>query len=456
MRKHLGILFFLVFATACGSTSKHAPSTGASSEEPSKALTSGPLPGLNDESSKVIVQEILEADAGLSLEESEITSSATPPATADGEAAASDTMDADQLAREIARRALAKRKAAGLSNPPDELNQRVGAWIHYFTVQDRERFERFLKNGERFRPTIERILEEEGVPRELYYLAMIESGFQNHARSWAKAVGMWQFMSATGSLYGLKVNPYVDYRRDPIRATQAAARHLKDLYQRFGSWHLALAAYNAGPGRVNSAIRRSGTRNFWLMVERRFLPPETRNYVPKFLAALTIGHHLDKFGFTQIASEPYPDLKPVHVPVRVRLGDVAKKAGVPLEALREVNPQLKKDMTPPKSSTGRMYRIWVPVAYADQVEAVSGTIPQRGAVLVERRPAQKVAKRGRHKSEQVAAAASGKKYKVRRGDNLSVIAKRFGTSVTEIKSMNGLGRSSIRAGQVLVVGRNEI
>ena len=180
---------------------------------------------------------------------------------------------------------------------PLEINQEVERWIDFFTVKDRERFQRFLERGEKYKPQIMAALREQGVPPEIYYQAMIESGFATSATSRAKAVGIWQFMRETGRRYGLRVDSYVDERRDPLRSTVAAALYMKDLYNVFHSWYLAVAAYNAGEGRIMNTIMRSKTRDFWEMARRKVLPNETMNYIPKFIAATMIGTDPQKYGF---------------------------------------------------------------------------------------------------------------------------------------------------------------
>jgi len=238
-----------------------------------------------------------------------------------------------------------------------EDNSRVQAWIHYFTQRDRERFQRFLSRGSRYKSLVQSILKKNGLPEEFYYLAMIESGYVTHARSHAHAVGIWQFIAATGKQYGLLQNGEVDERRDVVRATQAAALYLKDLYRTYRSWPLAMAAYNAGEGRINQAIQRAGTRNFWTLARRGFLPNETENYVPKFYAAALIGKNPTKYGL-QISLQP--ELKfPKKMSVRggTSLQVVAQRTGVSVEVLQSLNPHLRASRVP---SSMKRYSLWVP------------------------------------------------------------------------------------------------
>ena len=180
---------------------------------------------------------------------------------------------------------------------PIAVNSRVEYWIDYFTGRGRKNFVRYLERSELFIPYIQPILKQNGMPEDLVYLAMIESGFNNHARSQAKAVGPWQFISATGKRYGLMVNWWVDERRDTYKSTVAAVEYLKDLHGMFQSWELAAAAYNAGETKIARAVRRFGTKDFWVITRHRFLRPETRDYVPKIMAAAIVAKNRTQFGF---------------------------------------------------------------------------------------------------------------------------------------------------------------
>lgn len=180
---------------------------------------------------------------------------------------------------------------------PVVVNPRVEFWIGYFTGRGRKHFVKYLERAELFIPYIQPILRSKGLPEDLVYLAMIESGFSNHARSHAAAVGPWQFISATGRRYGLAIDWWVDQRRDIEHSTIAAAGYLGDLFRMFNSWELASAAYNAGENKVARAIRRYKTRDFWQIAQNRFLRPETRDYVPKIMAAAIVSKNREQFGF---------------------------------------------------------------------------------------------------------------------------------------------------------------
>jgi len=322
---------------------------------------------------------------------------------------------------------------------PIEINRKVSEWINFFTVRERERTLRYLERGEALRPHLEQMLKENEVPPELYYLAMIESGFVTHARSPAKAVGIWQFMPGTGRNYGLAVNAQVDERRNWIKATEAAASYLKDLNNVFGSWYLALAAYNAGEHRIVRSIMKGKTRDFWALAEQGLLPKETLNYVPKFLAAHIVGKNMKRFGFDpKVAAEDrWEPFETVSVPSGVRLSDVAKVTGADYNALKRWNFDLVKGVTG-ASKTGSTVDIYVPKSELPKFEEKK----------------EKVAALKRYKTSGAdqSIAKGGKNhdiYIVRRGDNLNVIAKRIGVSARTIMKVNGLRRGRIHPGQRL-------
>jgi membrane-bound lytic murein transglycosylase D len=247
-----------------------------------------------------------------------------------------------------------------------EIQRKVWWWVRYYTVLDRERFKRNFLRGENYRPLVQQILTEHQLPPELYYLAMIESGYVTHATSSTAAVGIWQFMRPTALHYGLAVQGTLDERRHPIAATHAAARYLNDLHRKFDSWYLAIAAYNAGQGRINKAIRRGKSRNFWQLASRGFIPRETMDYIPKFLAAASIGAHLDEFGFNELephTSAPWPLVAEVKVKRGTKLSAIAKKAKLSEKELLRLNPQLREALSCPGV---KKIRVWLPRKAADR------------------------------------------------------------------------------------------
>ena len=267
---------------------------------------------------------------------------------------------------------------------PIELNERVEHWMLRFSTSDKPEFEETLSRAGLYSDMIRGKLRARRMPEELVYLAMIESGFLTNARSHVLATGMWQFMDPTARAYGLRIDGYVDERRDPVKATDAALEYLGDLYQQYGSWYLAAAAYNAGPTRVSLALaRQSGVRArdkdlsgagegnayaegdgnlYWEIVDH--LPKETAQYVPRLLAATYLARYADRFDLDVTLADPYIyDL--VWVPGATSLADVGERMGLPDDRMRELNPQLIRGMTPP----GNAYPLRVPVGRAYQAMA---------------------------------------------------------------------------------------
>ncbi|MBT3585429.1 MAG: transglycosylase SLT domain-containing protein [Halobacteriovoraceae bacterium] len=247
---------------------------------------------------------------------------------------------------------------------PVVYNKAVKKWINYFLNRGRGFFERYSARAGRYAPILGRILEDHGLPRDLIFLAMAESGFQNTAKSWAKAVGPWQFMPYTGRRFGLKIDWYKDERRDPIKATIAASRYLALLFNDFGSWELAAAAYNAGEGKVGRAIRRYRTENFWNLRKGRYLKAETKNYVPKIMALAILGKNLKSFGFEEIDFHEPLDFEEVTIKGATDLITFSKAIGIDFEEVQRLNPEILRWFTPP----GEPYLLRLPPGYAERFE----------------------------------------------------------------------------------------
>ena len=251
---------------------------------------------------------------------------------------------------------------------PMAVNQSVESWTLFFSTRRKSLFEHALSRAGLYSDMIRRGLRQRGMPEELMYLALIESDFYVYARSHASATGMWQFMAPTAKQYGLRIDHYVDERYDPVRATDAALDHLSDLYQRFGSWYLAAAAYNAGAPRVSRALRRHTDGRladddlFWEIVDH--LPSETANYVPKLLAAAHVAQSAAQYALDVNPAKAF-DFEFVWAPGGVDLGAVAHSLGIAPELIYDLNPQLIRKTTPP----GEIYHLRVPVGMVSQAVA---------------------------------------------------------------------------------------
>ncbi|MFO1464080.1 MAG: LysM peptidoglycan-binding domain-containing protein [bacterium] len=310
---------------------------------------------------------------------------------------------------------------------PMTYNDRVQKWIDYFTGSGRRHYERYLSRSGRFIPYMQAVLKKYGMPKDIVYLSMIESGFNTRANSWASAVGPWQFIKSTGALYGLNVDYYVDERRDIEKSTHAAAQHLKDLYDEFGDWYLAFAAYNAGAGKIRNAISRDGS-NFWDMADGSYLRQETKDYVPKILAAAMIGHNPEKYGFRGVEYQVPIDYEKVKMSSPTDLEVAAECAGVDPDLVRLLNPELLQDMTPPHIPG---YVLKIPRGTRDRfMRKYASLSPSQRMRSIE--------------------------YVVQRGDSLGEIADKFGVSEKEIAKANPDGvevRNEKRSEKVKVYTR---
>src|SRR6202045_4901614 len=260
------------------------------------------------------------------------------------------------------------------SDLPLMMTDQVAGYINYFSNRGRRTVEGALARSGRYEDMIRRILREEGVPQELIYLAQAESGFHPLAVSRAGARGMWQFMGSRAKGYGLERSWWVDDRQDPEKATRAAAHHLKDLYNQFGDWYLAMAAYNSGPGRVQSAVKRTGYADFWELYRRNVLPKETRNYVPIILAVTIMAKNPSQYGLDNITPEqPVPyDTVPISYPVDLRL--VAECVDATAEDLLDLNASLLRLTTPKFSDNDGEFDLHLPAGTADKFQTAAPAI----------------------------------------------------------------------------------
>lgn len=333
--------------------------------------------------------------------------------------------------------------------------KRMQFWVEYFTKQNRERFQRFINNGEEYRHIIEATFEEFGLPKELYYVGLIESGYYLGAKSHASAVGPWQFIKGTGSRYGLKITNELDERQDLFKASRAAAMYFKDLHNVFSSWELALSAYNAGEYGIIRRIMKHGTRDFYELSRNKQLPSETINYVPKVLAAMHVVENAKKYGF-HIPKNKHrlfdrTELKAIKK--NVSLSVIAKRLNIDTATLKKLNPELKGNATPRHFAGTYMLR--VPQSkYAYKL----GNLETNRDVATTKPETTKELYRRTASVSAPAVKVKPTSYKVSRGDTLISISRKFKVTPRFLAENNGLGswRSQVRIGQVLKISSTEV
>lgn len=301
------------------------------------------------------------------------------------------------------------------SDLPLVMNDQVASFVNYFsTGKGRATMEHAFVRAGRYRGMISRVLREEGVPQDLIYLAQAESGFHPLALSRAGARGMWQFMAGRASGYGLQRNWWVDERQDPEKATRAAARHLKDLYNQFGDWYLAMAAYNSGPGTVQRAVERTGYADFWELYRRNVLPGETRNYVPIILAVTIVAKNPAQYGLDSAVPETPPAVDVVKVNYAVDLRLVAECVEAPVSVLQDLNPSLLR-MTTPKDAD---FDLRLPAGTRERFQAAIAAIP-------------------------LEMRTQWRYHKVLSGETLSQVAQRYHTSTRSIAQVNNIEEDAV-------------
>lgn len=314
------------------------------------------------------------------------------------------------------------------SDIPLTVNSKVSYFVTYFQTSARSAFAKWLSRSERYIPMMKELLKKEGMPEDLVYLAMIESGFSPHAYSVASAVGPWQFMSGTGKRYSLRIDQWVDERRDPVKSTIAAAMYLKELYSLFNKdWYLAAAGYNAGENKILRAISMYNTRDFWRLSQGGYLKRETKDYVPKLLAAAIIAKEPAKYGFADVAYLPPMEYDTVRIPSQTDLELTASICGVPVETIKTLNPELRRWCTPPGLAS---YELKLPKGKKELFEREYAHIPP------EKRFVERVAYAWRRAG---------------RRDTLNSIARRFGTTPEVLAELNGLKKGQRLKGKLLKI-----
>jgi membrane-bound lytic murein transglycosylase D len=353
-------------------------------------------------------------------------------------------------------------------------------WLNYFSTTGKRGLLTHIRNGERYRPLIEQALAKHNLPKELYFVGLIESGYELSARSHASAVGPWQFMSDTAKRYNLKVTRSVDERKNIIKSTNAAARYFQDLYNIFGNWELALSAYNAGEFGVIRRIRSAKSRNFYVLADRKVLPKETRNYIPKLKAAMEVYNNPRRYGIRipKVAALRRKDLKKYTIKSRANINQIARKIGVRKSVILSMNPDINYADIPkfrkslhiyvPRSAQGSSYKksyskrniANTRVHSTNQTHKVrSGdsliAIAKRYRVWVRDIIALNNIKSKKiyvNQSLKIPKSPYAKKiHVVRRGDYLIKIAQKYGVSIKKIKKANSMRNSKIFPGQKLVV-----
>ncbi len=312
---------------------------------------------------------------------------------------------------------------ATASQLPLAFNDAVLGYINYFSGRGRRTMVAGLERAGKYRPMIERIFHEEGVPPELIHLAQAESGFLPRAVSNMAATGMWQFMKFRGQEYGLKQTSFTDDRLDPEKATRAAARHLHDLYNQFGDWYLAIAAYNCGPGNVQKAVERTGYADFFELRSRHAIPVETTNYVPIILAMTIMTKNAAEYGLTDVVPESPIEYDTVDISSATHLALIGDLTDTPVSQLTQLNPSLLRNIAP----SG--YSLHVPKGTGTTLMTAMQNIPE------ERR-------------------ASWRMHRVESGDTLAGIAKRYGAVQSSIAEVNKLATDSPAAGDYLIIPAN--
>ncbi len=304
-------------------------------------------------------------------------------------------------------------------------------WLGYFSKKEKDRFIRHANNGAKYRSVINQILTSHGLPTDLFFVGLIESGYNTHIRSHASAVGPWQFIKGTATRYGLRVDSQVDERSHIIKATEAAASYFKDLYNIFGSWELALCAYNAGEYRIINAIRKGNTRDYKELVRKKLIPKETIFYIPKVAAARELYEESKKYGLSLPSriESPFEKVKPVKVSRSFDLYKKAKELNVSLSTFKALNPDLRQRWI--KVNRRKNQMVFIPTS----LNTDFSSLKEIDVVRV----------------SQADNKTKKKVYRVKRGDNLITISKRLGVDLDTLKKINGISGSKIYVGQKLKV-----
>ncbi|MBI5643735.1 MAG: transglycosylase SLT domain-containing protein [Deltaproteobacteria bacterium] len=308
---------------------------------------------------------------------------------------------------------------------PIVVNKNVEAFINYFQTRGRKYFEKWWGRSQDYMTLLQSILRENGLPEDLSYIAFIESGLNPTAKSHANAVGMWQFIRGTAKRYGLRVDWWIDERMDPEKATYAAAKYFKNLYDQFGSWYLAAAGYNAGEGKVARAVKKHNSEDFWVLAsQKKPFRRETKEYVPKYLAALMIAKDPESYGFEPVDYNESMPYEKVTISRATDLRVIADAAGTSVEEIKRLNPELLRWFTPPNYPN---YQVKIPAGTSEKFAVNMSKIPSTKMI-------------------------SFQMHKVRRGETVARIAKKYGTTVSPILYINNLKSAKyIKPGTIIAI-----
>ena len=355
-------------------------------------------------------------------------------------------------------------------------------WLEYFTERDRERFQRHLNNGDKFQKLINSILQSYNLPKDLYYVGLIESGYNLHAKSWAKAVGPWQFMKKTARHYGMRVDRHIDERKNIVKSTHSAAKYLRDLYNILGSWELALCAYNAGEYRIINAIRKGKTRDYRQLVRKKLIPKETIYYIPKMAAAREVAKNRDIYGFSYgKVDDDFQNFKKTKFTRSFDFKKVLKYSNISPSLIKKFNPDIKRNfvkvikpfelITPvhfklkksvAKNSSSNLIRVFNPkkrrrlrIHIVKKGEFLLKIARRYGVGIRSLRKVNNLKSSSLAINQKLHIPLSRKKkqkiYVVKKGDNLFNIAKRFNSTIKRIVAHNGLKTRRIYPKQELYI-----
>jgi membrane-bound lytic murein transglycosylase D len=416
-------LIAIALLAGCAATAPVATSPAAA---PGSSISSVPAPAPGP-------APATEAEAQKTNDEARETSAEPTAATPEDEPQPAEEVEPSPLdtlpetAPEISKSELEQDKsiAAGQLasfDIPMVLNNQVMAYVDYFTHAHKELFAAGLERSGMYVELFRAIFEQAGIPKDLVYMAHVESAFKTNAYSRAKAKGIFQFISETGRRYGLRIDQWIDERSEPEKSARAAAAYLKDLHEMFGDWYLALAAYNAGEGKVQRAMAKTKRDDFWALASTRSLRSETKGYVPAILAATLIAKQPEKYGFEIQAQSPLAK-DTVKIDGQTDLRILAHLADIDPETLKQMNPHLRRGMTPPGCTTD----VHVPAGKGHDVAAAYANLPTADRMVIAR-------------------------HQVAKGESLTAIAQRYGVTSSAITSANHLGKSAaIKPGQELVI-----